>query len=192
MRIIAGKYRGRLLSTVHDLSIRPTTDRAKQTIFDILSNRLAFDGIDVLDLFAGSGSLGLEALSRGAKSVTFVEKVRTSIAVLEKNIAAIGCGDQVTIHPADVFWFLKNAHREYDLIFADPPFNLETIGTIPAVVASSKAAREGTYVVLEYGKANPVSVSDKLYESVQKQFGQTTVLILKTLNPGTEHEGTPL
>lgn len=185
MRIIAGKYRRRLLSTVHDLSIRPTTDRAKQTIFDILTNRLDFGGIDVLDLFAGSGSLGLEALSRGAKSVTFVEKVRTSIAALEKNIAAIGCGDQVTIHPADVFWFLKNAHRKYDLIFADPPFNLETIGTIPAAVASSKAAQEGTYLVLEYGKANPVSAPDTLYESLQKQFGQTTVLILK-LRP--EHE----
>ncbi len=191
MRIIAGKYRGRLLSTVRDLSIRPTTDRAKQTIFDILTNRIDFDGIEVLDLFAGSGSLGLEALSRGAKNVTFVEKVRTSIAVLEKNITALGCGNQTTVHPADVFWFLKNAHRGYDLIFADPPFKLETIGTIPSALAASRATREGTYVVLEYGKANPVSVSDRQYESIQRQFGQTTALILKLLHPGIEHKGPP-
>jgi 16S rRNA (guanine966-N2)-methyltransferase len=73
MRIIAGEFRGRSLESVRDLSVRPTTDRAKQTIFDILSNRIEFDGLDVLDLFAGSGSLGLEALSRGVKSVTFID-----------------------------------------------------------------------------------------------------------------------
>lgn len=186
MRIIAGMYRGRSLSAARDRTIRPTTDRAKQTIFDILTNRLDFASLDVLDLFAGSGSLGLEALSRGAKSVTFVEKARPSIAILEENIDKLQCADRATVHQADVFWFLRNAHRPYDLIFADPPFALETIGTLPTAIASSRAAREGAYVVLEHGKSTPVIVPKERYESVRKQFGQTTVLILKLLPPHTE------
>ncbi|MEK7748770.1 MAG: RsmD family RNA methyltransferase, partial [Bacteroidota bacterium] len=96
MRIIAGKYRGRLLTTADDLTVRPTTDRAKQTIFDILSARIEFDGIHVLDLFAGSGSLGLEALSRGASAVTFVEKAKRSLALAERNIKNLGCESEST------------------------------------------------------------------------------------------------
>ncbi len=91
MRIIAGEFRGRSIGSVRDLSVRPTTDRVKQTIFDILTNRIEFGGIEVLDLFAGSGNLGLEALSRGAKSVAFIDKARKSLEVLEKNVASLGC-----------------------------------------------------------------------------------------------------
>ena len=97
MRIIAGTYRGRRLTTARDLSIRPTADRAKQTIFDMLSTRIDLERVDVLDLFAGSGSLGLEAISRGARSVVFVEQSRRSIAVLEANTRSLGCEAQCSI-----------------------------------------------------------------------------------------------
>ncbi len=184
MRIIAGTFRGRHLSTTRDRSIRPTTDRAKQVIFDILANRIAFPGIHVLDLFAGSGSLGLEAISRGASSVTFVEKTRTSLAVLEENIRRLDCAAQTAIHQADVFWFLKNAHRAFDLVFADPPFGLEQIGNLPAALSVSKVLRPGTLAVMEHSRESSVPVPESMFEVVRKHLGQTIVLILTTRSPG--------
>ncbi|HVN47478.1 MAG TPA: 16S rRNA (guanine(966)-N(2))-methyltransferase RsmD [Bacteroidota bacterium] len=181
MRIIAGEYRGRKLFALDDLSIRPTTDRAKQTIFDILTNRVIFEGTEVLDLFSGTGSLGLEAISRGATSVTFIEKSPRSIFVLNKNIEALKCEQRCTVHQADVFWYLKNAHRSFDLVFADPPYKLETIGTLPNAIYDSGAVRNGTYVVMEHSRDSAVALNETNYEILKKPFGQTTVLIMKAL-----------
>jgi 16S rRNA (guanine(966)-N(2))-methyltransferase RsmD len=180
MRIIAGQYRGRALSTVRDLSVRPTTDRAKQTIFDILSTRMELDSIEVLDLFAGSGSLGLEAISRGASHVTFVDKAAQSLRSLESNIETLGCADQCTAYTADVFWFLKNTHKAFDLVFVDPPYRLERIEELPTAIFESPVVKEGTIVVMEHSKESQVVVSDTMYDITRKQFGQTTVLILQT------------
>lgn len=179
MRIIAGEYRGRKLFALDDLSIRPTTDRAKQTIFDILTNRVVFDGVEVLDLFSGTGSLGLEAISRGAKSVTFIEKSPRSVSVLNKNIQALKCEKQCTVHQADVFWYLKNAHRTFDVVFADPPYKLETIGTIPNAIYDGEVVRNGTYVVMEHSRESDVALDETKYEILKKPFGQTRVLIMK-------------
>jgi len=180
MRIIAGQHRGRNLVTVRDHSVRPTTDRAKQTIFDILSNRLDFDGIEVLDLFAGSGSLGLEAISRGARQVTFVDKSPQSLQVLETNVRTLGCSEQCTSYAADVFWYLKNARRSFDLVFVDPPYRLERIADLPAELYASEALREGTHVVMEHSKESPVEPSESMFEITRRLFGQTTVLVLRT------------
>jgi len=179
MRIIAGEFRGRLLESVRDLSVRPTTDRAKQTIFDILSTRVEFDGMEVLDLFAGSGSLGLEALSRGVRSVTFVDKARTSLAVLEKNVASLGCESRCAVYHADVFWYLKNMRRSYDLVFTDPPYKLEEIGSLPNAIYDSGILRDGSYVVMEHSRNSAIDLDEQKYEILRKPFGQTTVLILK-------------
>lgn len=180
MRIIAGEFRGRPLSTVRDLSIRPTTDRAKQSLFDILSNRIDFGGIRVLDLFAGSGSLGLEALSRGAGEVEFVEEAKSSIAVLNKNITALGCQDRSVIHQADVFRYLTQARRPFDLIFVDPPYKLETIGTLPTALWTSSVTREGTVIVMEHSRESAVNLPPEMFDVVRKTFGQTIALILHT------------
>jgi 16S rRNA (guanine966-N2)-methyltransferase len=179
MRIIAGQHRGRTLTTVRDLSVRPTTDRAKQTIFDILSNRLDFDGIAVLDLFAGSGSLGLEAISRGAASAIFVDKAQQSLKVLEANISMLGCTEECTTYEADVFWFLKNTRKAFDLVFVDPPYRLERIEELPNAIYQSPVVREGTYVVMEHSKESQVMVSETMYDITRKPFGQTTVLIMQ-------------
>ena len=181
MRIIAGQYRGRTLAALRDLSIRPTADRVKQTIFDILSTRVDLEGATVLDLFAGSGSLGLEALSRGASHTTFIEKARPSLEALEKNIRSLGCADRTTVHQADVFWFLRNAHQPYDLVFVDPPYALETIGTLPAVVAGSGVLRKGSFVIMEHRRESDVPVPSDAFEVLRKQFGQTVLLILKAI-----------
>jgi len=179
MRIIAGQYRGRTLSSARDRSVRPTTDRAKQTIFDILSHRLDFNGIEVLDLFAGSGSLGLEALSRGAAHTVFVDKAKPSMHVLERNIAALGCQAQCTVYLADVFWFLKNTKRSFDLIFVDPPYKLATIGILPTTLFESATVKDGTFVVLEHSKESILECSESQYEVIRKPFGQTMVVVLK-------------
>ncbi len=183
MRIIAGTYRGRTLLTMPDLSIRPTTDRVKQTVFDILSNRIDLNGIDVLDLFSGSGSLGLEAVSRGAASVTFIEKSPKSLAILQKNVDNLGCGDRCTWYQADVFWYLKNAHRPYDLVFADPPYKLESIGALPKAIFQSGVLRNGTYVFMEHSRESAIDLDETMYDILKKPFGQTIVLILQAKVP---------
>jgi len=179
MRIIAGRFRGRPLTTVRDLSVRPTTDRAKQTIFDILTNRVDFEGIEVLDLFAGSGSLGLEAISRGAGHAIFVDRSPQSLQVLESNIETLGCRDQCSVYPAEVFWFLKNTRRAFDVVFVDPPYRLERIAEHPDAIYASPVVKEGTYVVMEHSKESPVEPSEAMYEITRKPFGQTTVLVLR-------------
>jgi 16S rRNA (guanine966-N2)-methyltransferase len=179
MRIIAGTYKGRSLVSVRDRSVRPTTGRAKQTIFDILQHRIDFSGIGVLDLFAGSGSLGLEALSRGAASVVFVDNSAKSLDVLKRNIRALHCDTQCATYRADVFWFLRTYRGTFDLIFVDPPYKLEQIGRLPTAIADSGVIRPDCYVVLEHSKETSVDIPTDSYEVIRKSFGQTMVLILK-------------
>jgi 16S rRNA (guanine966-N2)-methyltransferase len=182
MRIIAGIHRGRILASPRDLSVRPTTDRAKQTIFDILTNRIDLDGLQVLDLFAGTGSLGLEAISRGAGSVTFVDSSRDSLALLKKNVSALHCEDRCTMYQADVFWYLKNTQSRYDLVFADPPYRLEKIGTIPTALHDSGVLKQRAFVVMEYSRESAIELDETIYDVLRKPFGQTTVLILQNKN----------
>jgi 16S rRNA (guanine(966)-N(2))-methyltransferase RsmD len=183
MRIIAGNFRGRILESVHDRSVRPTTDRAKQTIFDILANRIDFDRLEVLDLFAGSGSLGLEAISRGVKNVTFIDKSRKSLDVIEKNIATLKCESQCSVYQADVFWYLKNMKRKYDLVFTDPPYKLENIGTLPNAIYDSDILSNGSFIVMEHSRESAIALDERKYDILKKPFGQTVVLILKAIVP---------
>ncbi len=179
MRIIAGTYRGRILSSPRDHSVRPTTDRAKQTIFDILANRIAFEGLNVLDLFSGSGSLGLEAISRGAASVTFVDSSRDSLDLLRKNVRTLDCEGQCIVYQADVFWYLKNTTSKFDLVFVDPPYKLENIGTLPHAIHDAGILLPKAYVVMEHSRESPIDLDESAYIVTRKPFGQTTVLILE-------------
>jgi 16S rRNA (guanine(966)-N(2))-methyltransferase RsmD len=149
---------------------------------------VAFDDLEVLDLFAGSGSLGLEAISRGAKKVTFIDKSRKSIDVLEKNIASLGCESQCNLYQADVFWYLKNIGQPYDLVFVDPPYKLENIGVLPDAVYDSGAVHNGTFVVMEHSRESVIELNEYKYEITKKPFGQTTVLILTAIVP-PKHSG---
>jgi 16S rRNA (guanine966-N2)-methyltransferase len=127
MRIIAGQFRGRKLLGPDTNLTRPITDRAKQSVFDALTPDLP-DAI-VYDLFAGTGSLGLESLSRGCKHATFFESDRSALALLQKNIAALAVADRATIIRGDIFaWFASSAKPQYpaDLVFLDPPYRFLT------------------------------------------------------------------
>ncbi len=130
MRITGGVLRGRRLSCPQGRIVRPTTDRVREALFDILSSKYieSWEKIRVVDLFAGTGALGLEALSRGARACLFVEKNRGVLEVLRKNLAlAKGLNCKVRVIPADVYSFIKRTRKDEDgfranLVFADPPY----------------------------------------------------------------------
>jgi 16S rRNA (guanine966-N2)-methyltransferase len=123
MRIVAGQWRGRRIDAPNDDRVRPTGDRVREAWMSIVNPWLA--GARVLDLFAGSGALGLEALSRGAEVADFVDTSPKSLATLRANAEALGAGDSAVIHRADAMRFVENLEpHAYDVAFADPPYDL--------------------------------------------------------------------
>jgi 16S rRNA (guanine(966)-N(2))-methyltransferase RsmD len=152
MRIIAGEHRGRHLLAPASDATRPITDRAKQSIFDILSPTI--EGAAVYDCFAGTGSMGLECLSRGAKFATFFEMDRSAVKLLKQNIKALNVERQSRIVPGDLFaWFdnEKRATEQIDLIFLDPPYRLlrekpEELQKLAGIVAARELAECGRVV----------------------------------------------
>ncbi len=132
MRIVAGTLGGRRLAAPRDARVRPTSDRVREAWMSILAERLP--GARVLDLFAGSGALGLEALSRGAASAEFVEMHRASLAALHANIAALGLEAVTTVRRADAERYARELPREaFDVAFADPPYTIDYAGRLVAL-----------------------------------------------------------
>lgn len=122
MRVITGTARGRRLITLEgDEVVRPTTDRIKEALFSII--QFEIEGASVLDLFAGSGQLGIEALSRGAKKATFIDKSRDAFEVVKQNLKITGLFTQAVVLNSDSLAFLLNTKEKYDIIFIDPPYN---------------------------------------------------------------------
>ena len=131
LRIIAGSFRGRRIRVPEGPAVRPTPDRVREALFDILGR--SFDGIDVLDLYAGSGALGLEALSRGAASADFVEVRRASLAAIKANIATLKVNDRTAIHRSDALKFAQQLQPgQYDVVFADPPYDTDAAARLVA------------------------------------------------------------
>lgn len=120
MRIITGSKRGKKLIALEGTQVRPTTDRVKEAVFDIL--QFSIEGRRFLDLFAGSGQMGLEALSRGAAQAVFVDVFQGSIRVVEKNVAATGFADRARIVQADFAAYLRGEREKFDIAFLDPPY----------------------------------------------------------------------
>ncbi len=153
IRVCAGLYRSRRLECPVK-GVRPTTDRVKQAIFSTLPVELS--GTSVLDLFAGCGTLGIEALSRGAQAVTFVDAASLSIRAIEKNILSLNAGDHVKIIRSDVRIFVQKSTREYDVIFMDPPYNKGLASeTAPHVY---KLLKTGGVLVIEHSPHEHISV----------------------------------
>lgn len=151
MRIISGKWRGRKLAAFESDAIRPTTDRVKETIF----NMIGPDIVDstVLDLFAGTGSLGLEALSRGAASVLAVDKGADSQKIIDKNKVLIGSVENHRFISRDVLKFLDSVEDSFDYIFIDPPFTKKMGAEVLRALDVSKALNEDTRIFIEYVKS---------------------------------------
>ena len=123
MRIIGGEYRSRILAGIQGDNVRPTSDRARESLFNILGTRV--QGARVLDLFAGSGALGLESLSRGAKEATFNDLSSGSVAIVKKNIATLKTEARARVYQTDFSAFLTAINAPFDLIFIDPPYRLD-------------------------------------------------------------------
>ena len=119
MRVIAGDYKGRKLQTPSDYSIRPTTDKVKEALFSVI--QFDIEGRRVLDLFAGTGQLGIEALSRGAESAVFVERRKDALQAVRENLEACGFSDRARVVNGDAMSYLKSGEK-FDLIFLDPPY----------------------------------------------------------------------
>ncbi len=140
LRIIAGEFKGRRLKTPGGRTVRPTGDRVKEAWFSILQQSIP--DARVLDLFAGSGALGFEALSRGAVSVDFVETHRVSLTALKANVEALGVEDRVTIHRSDALRFAERLQpAQYDIAFADPPYATDDAGHLTGIFRATPFAR---------------------------------------------------
>ena len=151
MRIVGGIYRGRIFRPNKKFKARPTTDIAKEALFNILANRYDFSGKIILDLFSGTGSIGYEFISRGAEKVTFVENNFAHIQFIKDIIQRLDIKNAKVIRE-DVFKYLKRSKEKYDIVFSDPPFDLATINTIPDAVFNSGILKEEGIFIIEHSK----------------------------------------
>lgn len=185
MRIITGEYKGRNILTVRDLSVRPATDRVRQAIFNMLATRLVLEGAAVLDLFAGSGSLGLEALSRGAASATFVEAGTDPAAYIEKNIGLFGCGERSEVMEMDAMSFIGLGRGPFDLVFADPPYGYPRTADIPRELFARRMLRSGGYLIIEHASDLRFESTPAYTAGPEKKFGRTLVTFFQPTNGRT-------
>jgi len=163
LRIIGGKYKGRIISPISGLKARPTTDFARESLFNILNNRVDFESISVLDLFSGTGSIGFEFASRGAEVVHIVEKETKHISGIRHTIEKIGFTNIKPIH-IDVKAYLKACKFKYDIVFADPPYELEWLKIIPDLVFSANILAEDGFLILEHPKAMDFGNHNNFFE----------------------------
>ncbi len=150
LRIISGAFKGRRILVPKSELVRPTTDRVRETLFNILNNRIDFENIKVLDLYAGSGSLGLECLSRGAGIIHFVEQDSLISKQLEQNILLLNAEKNCVVFKMSVLQFVTaNNNSRYDLILADPPFFKNDIYQVVENVLSNKILSDQSFMIIE-------------------------------------------
>ena len=166
MRIISGIHRGRVIQPPKNLRARPTTDFAKENLFNVLNSHLEIEGLDVLDLFSGTGSISYEFASRGAASVVSVEINAVHHQYIRNTAKSFGF---TNIHPVKA--------KQFDIIFADPPYDIEGSETIPAAVFDRHLLREGGWLILEHSKNLDVSRYPGFAES--RSYGSVHFSIFK-------------
>lgn len=156
MRIIRGKYGRRRFDVPHNITARPTTDFARENIFNVLENLGDFEGKTACDLFAGTGAISFEFLSRGCESVTAVEKAAVQANFI-KNVAIKLDDPNLHVIRGDVFKFIQDDIQSFDYVFADPPYDHPRFDEIPGLILSSSLVKEGTIVIIEHSKAKDFS-----------------------------------
>ena len=170
MRIITGKYKGRHFEIPRSFKARPTTDFAKENIFNVLNGYVDFEDATALDLFAGTGSITLELLSRGCSQVVSVELDRDHHRFIQECLRKLNTQTCIPIR-GDVFRFLKSCKQQYDIIFADPPYALKELPTIPDLIFEKDLLKPDGIFVFEHGKdhdfsQHPHFVEHRSYGSV--------------------------
>ncbi len=176
MRVITGIARGRKLLTLEGIDVRPTTDRVKEAIFSIIQFEL--EGRRVLDLFAGSGQLGIEALSRGAHSVTFVDQSKKSVEVIQENLESTGLGKNTIVKNSDAASFLATSRDVFDIVFLDPPYNKKIIDDVLPLLCE-KVSQGGTIVCeTQLNEELPLSAGDfSIFR--EYKYGKTKITIYR-------------
>ena len=176
MRIITGSYKGHHFDIPRTFKARPTTDFAKENIFNVLRGYVDFDGITALDLFAGTGSISLELVSRGCKQVISVEADRDHADFIRRCFAKLGDDRDVLVR-GDVFRFLKRCRQQFDLIFADPPYTLGGLPQLPDLILGGDLLAPGGIFVLEHGKDHDFSAHQRFAE--HRSYGSVNFTLFK-------------
>jgi 16S rRNA (guanine(966)-N(2))-methyltransferase RsmD len=174
MRIIGGRLKGKVINPPAGYRARPTTDFAKEGLFNILNNEYEFEDLKVLDLFGGTGAIAFEFASRGAARVYCVEMERANASFIKTEAARLGLSN-VTMVRDNVFDFLPICREKFDIIFADPPYALEGLETLPDKVLGQDILHPGCYFILEHGDehsfaAHPCFVKERAYGRVHFSF----------------------
>lgn len=179
MRIIAGRFKGRNLKSFEAPHIRPTTDRVKETLFNILQGQI--EGARVLDLFAGTGNLSIEALSRGAAVVESVEKHPLSIKIIFENLTMIKIEKEIKVHKQDVFLFMKKYEGEpFDVIFIDPPFTESLADSLMTEIEKTKLFHPETVFAIESAKKEKLLEKYGRLEAIDTRlFGDKVLTLFK-------------
>jgi len=172
MRIIGGKFRGRRFTPpAKNWPTRPTTDYAKEGLFNILANHLDFEDIKVLDLFGGTGNHSYEFISRGCKDVTYVDKFPGAVRFVQRTAKTLGIEDCLRILRGDVFKFIATAGQQYDYIFAGPPYALPNIDAIPDEIFEHELLRPGGWLVLEHNPHHAYDTHPRYFQ--ERHYGKT-------------------
>ena len=174
MRIIAGTLKGRRLNPPANLPVRPTTDMAREGLFNILNNEYEFEDLKVLDLFGGTGAIAFEFASRGAARVYCVEMERSNASFIKTEAVRLGLTN-VTMVRDNVFDFLPICREKFDIVFADPPYALEGLETLPDKVFAQDILHPGCYFILDHGDehsftAHPFFKKERAYGRVHFSF----------------------
>lgn len=180
MRVIAGTFKGRVLRTVNDHSVRPATGKTRGAIFNILQNRVVWNTARVLDLFAGSGSLGIEALSRGAQYVVFVENSRRVAEFLKHNVEQLKLNGTFSIEVTEAELFLKKISQPFDIVFADPPYAWEQLPELPTMLFESGAVADGGYLIIEHPEKMKFQTSPLWHNVLSRKYGNTVLTFFQS------------
>lgn len=176
MRIISGKYKARRIPVPHNITARPTTDFAKEGLFNLLHNEIELEDITALDLFGGTGSISLELISRGAKQVVCVEKWNPHCTFIKKVCTNLSI-DKLILIRGDVFRFVTTTKQQYDFIFADPPYEMETLTTLPDLIFENNLLAENGLFVLEHSAKNSFTQHHNFFQ--HKKYGNVNFSFFK-------------
>ena len=185
MRIISGTNRGRKLTPPVSLPVRPTTDFAKEGLFNLLANLIDFDKISVLDIFSGTGNIAYEFASRGSKSITAVDQNKACAKYITDTAEKIGFKN-LDVFNRDAFSFLKTTPKTYDLIFADPPYDMENTENIHEIVFERKLLNKNGLLVIEHSAAKHFAYLDHFLQV--RNYGSVHFSFFKCEDKETQSE----
>ncbi len=179
MRIIGGNKRGIILHAPASLPVRPTTDRAKESLFNILENNFNIDDLSILELFAGTGNISYEFASRGALAVLSVDQDASCVKFMKETSSKLDF-QSMEVRKQDAFVFLKNCTENFDIIFGDAPYALSRVTEIPAMVFEKKLLKPNGWLILEHASMLRLNHLPHFFE--ERKYGQSTFSFFKMNN----------